>query len=244
MKSIAWSLMILLVLVAPLRGEGRVAAIPAPQGYTRIVYPEASYSHYLRHLPLKPDQRILRYDGKRVWGLLYRIYAVVDKPLLFKADLEQCADFSMRLWADYHRDRGRLEDLYLFDYNGRRKYFRDSRRPFEKYLRWHMAYSNSYSIKKGARRIEDHQLQPGDMFVQNTDGGVGHVSVIVDAAQDARGERAYLIGFSFMPAQEFHIEKAARRFGPEGWFTPEGYRAYLADFPFSRYGEPVLRRFD
>lgn len=244
MKTILASFFIFCTVVPPLQGYDTIAAIPAPPGFVRIAYPERSYSHYLQNLPVKPENKIYKFDGKRVFGLLYNIYAVVDKPLLFKSDLEQCADFSMRLWADYHREGQSLDDLFLFDYNGRKKYFHDNRRSYEKYLRWHMAYANSHSIKKGARRVEDHQLRPGDMFVQNTDGGIGHVSVIVDAARSAAGDQVYLVGYSFMAAQEFHVEKASRRYGPGGWFTLTGYRDYLAAFPFSRYGKPVLRRFD
>ena len=110
-------------------------------------------------------------------------------------------------------------------------------------MKWHMAYSNSHSIKKGAGVIEDSILKPGDMFVQNKDGGIGHVSLIMDVAQNQKNQRVYLIGYGFIPAQEFHIEKAGNAYGIQGWFTKEGYIDYLSKFPFSRYGEPVMRRF-
>ncbi len=107
-----------------------------------------------------------------------------------------------------------------------------------------MAYSNSYSIKKGANKVEGRALKPGDMFVQNKDGGIGHVSLIVDSAKNNNGEQIYLIGYGFIPAQEFHIEKAERGYGINGWFTEKGYDKYLSEFPFSPYGKPVMRRFE
>ena len=225
-------------------GFSKIKEIPVPQGYARINYDSGSFSAYLQHLPLKSENAILKWNGEKVIGLLYNVYAVVNKPLLFKADLEQCADFCMRFWGDYHQSRNKLNDLYLFDYNGRKKYFKDSQKGYRNYVKWHMAYSNSHSLKKGAMAITGSILQPGDMFVQNTDGGIGHVSMIVDAAQNQDGQMVYLIGYGFIPAQEFHIEKARKGYGMDGWFTREGYEKYLSEFPFGSYGAPVLRRFE
>jgi AbrB family looped-hinge helix DNA binding protein len=56
---------------------------------------------------------------------------------------------------------------------------------------------------------------------------------------DSRG--LYLIGYSFMPAQQFHIEKARTNHGEEGWFSVDGYRRCL--FEFLPYGPLLLRRF-
>ena len=244
MKTIIRCLILVLALSGSCRGFSRVVDIPTPEGYERRPYPTGSYSDYLRRLPLKEDTSIYQWNGKKVWGMLYNVYAVVDKPLLFKSDLEQCADYSMRFWADYHKDHGKLGQLYLFDYHGVKKYFSKSGKKYTAFLKWHMAYSNSYSIKKGANAVNSAGLKPGDMFVQNTDGGIGHVSLIVDAAINQTGERVYLIGYGFIPAQEFHIEKAAYGHGKGGWFTQIGYVKYLSNFPFSRYGPPVIRRFD
>jgi len=238
------ALLLFLALNPSAMGAQTVADLPVPQGYQRLTFPEESYSRYLQQLPLKPDKTIARYDGKPVPTGLYRVLAVVDRPLLFRSDLEQCADLCMRFWADFHRDRGRTDTLFLYDYNGRKKYFRDSGRSFQDFLKWHMAYSNSFSLKQGANAMDARLLRPGDMFVQNTDGGIGHVSLVVDAAANSQGQRVYLIGFGFIPAQEFHIEQAGSSHGVQGWFTLEGYQRYLAGFPFGRYGRPVMRRFE
>jgi len=218
--------------------------LPVPNGYERIKYDKKSYSHYLQNLPLKNSKIIYNWNGEKVLGVLYNIYAVVDKPLLYKSDLEQCADFCMRFWADFHKNQNRLDHLFLYDYNGKKKYYKRSNKKYKSYLRWHMAYSNSYSLKKGANKVEARALKPGDMFVQNKDGGIGHVSLIVDSAKNTNGEQIYLIGYGFIPAQEFHIEKAKRGYGIGGWFTKKGYEKYLSEFPFSPYGKPVMRSFE
>jgi len=108
-----------------------------------------------------------------------------------------------------------------------------------------MTYSNSYSLKLGAKKIRLlHELQAGDMFVQNdSEESIGHVSVVVDQAANQFGQKVYLVGYSFMPAQQFHIEKASDLYGLDGWFTAEGYYQY-AEVTFGSFGKPSVMRFE
>ncbi|TGN10243.1 DUF4846 domain-containing protein [Leptospira ilyithenensis] len=216
-----------------------VKEIPVPEGFQRTNFPKNSFSGYLQNLPLKKETTVLSYQKKNLndW---YDMIAVIDKPLLFQDDLEQCADFSMRLWADYHKESGKLDKLYLFSYPGKKQYYKDSKKEYNRFLRNAFASSNSYSLKKGANTIAKENLQPGDLFVQNETGGIGHVSIILDEAKN-KDKKLYLIGFSFMPAQEMHIEKSPADKGKEGWFSYEGFVQHLqTKYP---YGNPVLRRF-
>jgi hypothetical protein len=162
-------------------------------------------------------------------------------PLLFQSDIEQCADFCMRFWGEYHHASDKLNELCLFDYNGRKQSFPSSGKSFKEFLRWAFVHANSYSLKEGCRGVTEPDLQPGDLIVQNERGGIGHVSMIMDVCTSRTGEKRYLIGFSFMPAQEFHIEKARSPYGEGGWFTLAGYYHYLRDS--INVGTPVLRRF-
>jgi hypothetical protein len=216
--------------------------IPVPGGYIRASYPNGSYSVWIRNLPLKSRPVILNYRGEAIESGFYNVWGVVRMPLLFHADLEQCADFAMRFWAEYHRSAGKLDRLYLFDYNGRRRNFKQSGQSFAQFLKTAFANTNSHSLKMGCRTITSEQLRPGDMLVQNERGGVGHVSVILDVCASLEGKRFFLFGYSFMPAQEFHIEKAKAEYGFEGWFTLEGYFQYLKDH--LDFGPPILKRFD
>ncbi|MCK4766062.1 MAG: hypothetical protein KAW12_27940, partial [Candidatus Aminicenantes bacterium] len=218
-----------------------IDSIPLPGGYTRLDYPAGSFSDWVQALPLKNNKEILRHDGGTVGFDFYDTIAVVDMPLLFSGDLEQCADYCMRFWAEYHKAKNLLPNLYLFDYNGSRKPFSASNKSFKNFLKWAFAFSNSHSLKKGCKTIKEAELRPGDMIVQNERGGIGHVSMIMDICETKTGQRLYLIGYSFMPAQEFHIEKAAEKYGSSGWFTLAGYVSYLSDF--LDLGKPVLRRF-
>ena len=104
-----------------------------------------------------------------------------------------------------------------------------------------MAHANSHSLKKACTDVTMTDLKPGDMIVQNQDGGIGHASVIMDVCESEKGERLYLIGFSFMPAQEFHIEKAKPEYGRQGWYSLDGFYDFLLEY--LDLGVPVLKRF-
>jgi hypothetical protein len=217
-------------------------SIPVPKGYQRKGYPQGSYSNWLQNLTIKNNKSILDYRGQSVESGFYNVFGVAQIPLLFKADLEQCADFAMRFWAEYHKAEGKLNTLFLFDYNGRKVDFGKSGKTFVQFLRSAFANTNSHSIKNGCKTISANELRPGDMFVQNERGGIGHVSIIMDLCHSQEGKELLLVGYSFMPAQEFHVEKAEDQYGIQGWFTREGYERYLADH--LNFGRPVLRRFE
>jgi hypothetical protein len=217
-------------------------SIEAPEGYFRVEFPEKSYSNWIQNLPLKENNIILDYRGNIISpNCFYSVFAVVDMPLLFNSDLEQCADYCMRFWAEYHKDMNRLDSLYLFDYSGNKKKFASSGKTYTNFLKWAFASSNSYSLKMGCKKVSRDELIPGDMIVQNEKGGIGHASVILDVCKSKEGEKLYLIGYSFMPAQEFHIEKAGSTRGTGGWFTLRKYFEYLE--AYLPLGKPTLRRF-
>jgi hypothetical protein len=217
-------------------------SIPVPKEFQRELYPSGSYSYWIQNLPLKSKPIILNYKKQVVESGLYRVFGVVQMPLLFQSDLEQCADFSMRLWAEYHKSADKLNKLFLFDYSGHKLLFANSGKSYTSFLRQAFANTNSHSLKSGCKPVNPGEIIPGDMFVQNERGGIGHVSVVLDVCKSKPGKRLFLIGYSFMPAQEFHIEKASDQYGTEGWFTYEGYTQYLHDY--LNYGKPELRRFD
>jgi len=203
----------------------------------------------MRYLPVKPEGSLVHtWRGREVLLPFLFVWRVLDLPLYFNEDLEQCADWAFRLWYDYQRETKAGERLWLIDYNGRKKTLGEwkTSKPgadAKGFLRWSMANANSYSQKKGLFTVpSEKELLPGDLLVQNETGGIGHTSIVFDVAENAEGKRLYLLGFGFMPAQEAHIEKAAAEQGQGGWFTLEGYRRYLKNH-FS-FGEPVMRSFE
>jgi hypothetical protein len=242
MKILKFLMIIGALLVLPTICQAKIIKdMPVPLGYVRVEYADSSYSAWIQRLPLKEDNVILGYNGKPIISPFYNILAVVDMPMLFNQDLEQCADWCFRFRAEYFKQTGRLEQLYLFDYSGKHRYYRYSGKPYKGFLKWALGNANSYSVKKGCQSVDEINLRPGDMLVQNKTGGVGHVSVVMDVCQDGKGDQRYLIGYSFMPAQQFHLEKAGADQGREGWFTLAGYREYLRKHFY--FGEPAYRRF-
>lgn len=219
----------------------QVKTLPLPKSdYTRFEAQEGSFSAFVQDLPVQKGQYVASVRGRIFCP---DMLAKVNIPLLFPdRDLEQCADWAMRLWADYHRQKQRLSDLYLFNYGGEKQYFKAQQRSFASFLKWAFAYSNSYSLKQGTIPIREDELRPGDLLVQNETGGIGHVSVILDQCQNTEGATRYRVGFSFMPAQEMRILEAPARYGTDGWYTLDGIRAHLkADY----FDIPVvLRRFE
>jgi hypothetical protein len=232
---------ILLLFSTALFSQVRIKDLPIPNGCARIVYPDTTFSGWIQLLKLKGDNKIKIYNGTYITDGYFNQSAVVDMPLLFKSDLEQCADFCMRFWAEYHKSRNNLHRLYLFNYSGQKLFYSNSGLEYVAFLKKIFMNTNSFSLKKGCASVQKDSLKPGDMFVQNGNGGVGHVSMIVDECISTGGaKKLYLIGFSFMPAQEFHIEMASDSYGIGGWFTYDGAVQFLENvFTLT----PVLRRF-
>ena len=85
-------------------GQAIINSINTPAGYVREGFPEGSYSNWIQHLPLKENPTILEYRGYTINpDCFYNIFAVIDMSLLFNSDLEQCADYCFRFWAEYHK---------------------------------------------------------------------------------------------------------------------------------------------
>ena len=156
----------------------------------------------MRYLPVKPEGSLVHtWRGREVLLPFLFVWRVLDLPLYFNEDLEQCADWAFRLWYDYQRETKAGERLWLIDYNGRKKTLGEwkTSKPgadAKGFLRWSMANANSYSQKKGLFTVpSEKELLPGDLLVQNETGGIGHTSIVFDVAENAEGKRLYLLGF-------------------------------------------------
>jgi hypothetical protein len=90
--------------------------------------------------------------------------------------------------------------------------------------------------------VSEDQLQPGDMIVQNTTGGIGHASIIIDKARNENGDALYLIANGWTPAQTPFIWKAGEENGSGYWFTLDGYRRHMQPFNFGPFEFRNFRR--
>ena len=75
-----------------------VSKFPVPQGYERVTVQPKTYSHWLRHLPIRTDRtNVLSFRGYR----LSRPSAAIVAIDVGTRDLQQCADSVIRLHAEY-----------------------------------------------------------------------------------------------------------------------------------------------
>jgi len=233
-----------------------------PEGYERISVREGSFASWLRDLPVRaPGARVHLYDG-RVKRSQAAVFAVIDIDVGSK-DLQQCADAVIRLRAEYLRQAG-CADRIAFDFtSGDRARWRDweaGRRPvvsgnevtwvqkagrdgsyaaFREYLDTVFMYAGSYSLSRELEDVDDpSRVMPGDVFVHG--GFPGHAVLVVDVAENAQGDREFLLAQGFTPAQDLHVLKNLS--GPDSpWYAArdEG-RFRTPEWTFS-YGE--LKRF-
>jgi len=180
------------------------------------------------------------------------------------ADLQQCADVAVRLYAEYRWAAGTANGLKMPLQNGQHIAWRDWRRgirgkvvgsrhrftrraaadasysTFRGYLAYVMNWLGSAGIKQGARAVGRADVKAGDLYVQNSTGSIGHVSVMLDqCVLDTRKghRRLYLVAEGFMPAQDTHVMLPSRGEGLGAWFTLDGLAAHHA-----RFGPGVFRR--
>lgn len=222
--------------------NSKVSDISVPEGFQRIIYKKSGFPEWLRNLHLKSNSKILLYNNEEYSNNNFKIMFVINRKLLFKKNIEQCADFCMRFWGEYHRNTNQLNKLYLYDYFGKKVFYKSEAYSFEDFLKTAMLSSNPHSLKIGCKQININDAIPGDLIVQSKEKWIGHTSMIIDACENKKGEKLFLIGFGFSPAQEFHIEKAADNFGKKGWFSLSGYIEFLEQ-KYSTYGSPVIMQF-
>ncbi|WP_162946252.1 DUF4846 domain-containing protein [Chitinophaga barathri] len=215
-------------------------AIATPQGYQRIPQPVGSFGEWLRKTTLKQDNTVYLYNGRPKSNQSAQ-YAVLDIPV-GKRDLQQCADAVMRLYAEYRFANGQYNRIVFhatdgtkMDYEGWRKGDRfvlsgsrlvrkrsarpcDTRACFEQYLQTVFSYAGTLSLQRELAP-GGNAVNPGDVFIQG--GSPGHVVIVMDVAQNNKGERVFLLAQSYMPAQDIHILKNPASSSPWYHNTPQ-----------------------
>ena len=239
--------------------------IPPPTGFTRLPSRDGSFATWLRGLPLRDSGTVVRLFDGREKTYQGGAFAVVDIDVGSK-DLQQCADAVIRLRAEYLLVSG-CTDRIAFDFTSghpaRWSDWRVGRRPvvsgnkvswvlqddpdssytsFRNYLNSVFTYAGSYSLARELKAVADPAtVLPGDVFIQG--GFPGHAVLVADVAEDAQGQRIFLLVQSYMPAQDVHVLLNPTS-GASPWYpalrqgnleTPEWTFSY-ADL--RRFGEP------
>lgn len=212
--------------------------IPAPKGFTRKKSKKGSFEAWLRELPLKPEGTNVKLFDQSLKGNQHAQYAVVELDV-DPVDLQQCADAVMRLKAEYHYSKKEFNKIHFNFTSGHKVAFEDwseGKRPkvagnnvsfvqsdkkgtdyknFQKYLRQIFTYAGTASLTKELKKINMKDIAAGDVFIQG--GFPGHAVLVLDVVENEAGERQFLLGQSYMPAQDFHVLKNPNSRNP--WYS-------------------------
>jgi Domain of unknown function (4846) len=202
--------------------EGRAAKrciardIQCPDGFARTVVKTGSFADWLRNLPLKESgAKILNFDGSVKPNQLFHA-AVIDIDTGRK-NLQQCADAVIRLRAEYltftngnPAPFSRWRAGYRPSLSGNIVRWERSDKPdtshrnFRAYLDTVFMYAGTASLSRELEAVRDiGQIQIGDVFIHG--GAPGHAVIVLDMAVNKKGEKAFMVGQSFMPAQDMHV---------------------------------------
>ena len=243
--------------------ESIQARFEAPRGFSRVRATQGSFGEWLRALPLKPGvPKVMLFDGTPKRNQTAHA-AVIDLDI-GKRDLQQCADAVMRLRAEYLWSANRMNDIcFRFTSGDKARWtdWRDGARPqvnqkrvawkstaksddgyfnFRDYLDKVFEYAGTASLRREMLPVcALLQLSLGDVFIQP--GFPGHAVIVVDVAKDARGQIAFLLAQSYMPAQDIHVLK-----NPQHPDSPWYFAAELPDklvTPEWEFPKGALHRF-
>jgi len=233
-----------------------------PNGYKRDSLQANSFGYYLQNYPLKEHgKKVHLFNG----DLKNRqdVHIAIFDISVGKRDLQQCADATMRLRADYLYEQEKYDSIRFnftngFDAkyskwrNGQRISVKgnkvswygggtksDSRDNFDKYLTMVFSYAGTLSLAKEMKKVTVNDLQIGDVFIQG--GSPGHAVIVVDIAKNDNGEKMFLLAQSYMPAQEIHVLKNFSDRDHSPWYNAKSLEQIST--PEWNFTKNDLRRF-
>jgi len=222
------------------RGKTVLTRFNPPKSFTRVSTKEGSFAHYLQNFPLKKHgSKVHLYNGE----LKHRqdVHAAILDIDVGKRDLQQCADATMRLRAEYLYQQKEYDKIHFNFTNGfnasyskwRQGYhirvkgnhvsWIHSAQPatgytsFRKYLNMVFSYAGTLSLSKELPAVNLNKITIGDIFIQG--GSPGHAIIVMDMAKDSNGNTLILLAQSYMPAQEIHILKNPNDADLSPWYS-------------------------
>jgi len=211
-----------------------------PRDYKRVMVTLKSFAYYLQNFKLEPHEaKVHLYNGE----LKYRqdVHTAILDIDVGKRDLQQCADATMRLRAEYLFQQKQYDKIsfnftngFKASYSKWRKGYRinvngnkvtwykstqnaTSYQSFRKYLVMVFSYAGTLSLAKELPDRKLEELQIGDIFIQG--GSPGHAIIVVDMAENKLCEKMFLLAQSYMPAQEIHILKNPTNTSISPWYS-------------------------
>lgn len=235
-----------------------------PKGYVRIEEDESSFASFLRRVLLKPDgAEVLLFDGRAKGN--QHIHAAVLDIDVGDRDLQQCADATMRLWAEYLRSIGQERAIHFEFTNGFRVDYSkwiegyrisvdgnnvswvksgelsNSDETFMSYMQIVFAYAGTLSLSNELQSVIIEDMKIGDIFLQG--GSPGHAVIVMDMAINiSTGEKLFLLAQSYMPAQNIHILVNPDNELISPWYVLDDRNDF--DTPEWRFTKSDLRRYE
>ena len=230
-----------------------------PKGYNRVKVEKGSFAEFLRNQKLKPyGEKALYFNGnyKRSEG----IYDSVLDVEIGDRDLHQCADAIMLLRAEYFYGKKEYDKInfkfvtgfnaqyskwmqgYRINPNGKGSYYKKSTpsntyKDFRNFMNIVFGYAGTLSLEKEMIPQKIENMQIGDVFIMG--GSPGHAVIVVDMAENAKGEKIFMLAQSYMPAQQTQI--LINRESDGVWYSLKGKDVLVTpewNFPVER-----LRKF-
>ncbi len=248
-------------LINPLGKTIKTRFIP-PEGFYRDTLQKKSFQYFLQNFMLKEhNAKVHLYNG----NLKNRqdVHEAIFDISVGKRNLQQCADATMRLRAEYLYQNKIYDSIHFNFTNGfNAEYSKwrsgqrisvkgnkvnwysgaeksDSRKSFDKYLTMAFSYAGTLSLAKEMKKISIKKMQIGDIFIQG--GSPGHAVIIVDIASNNSGESMFLLAQSYMPAQEIHVLKNFSNQNTAPWYRTENLE--ILQTPEWNFTKDNLRRF-
>lgn len=219
-----------------------VKSVPVPEGYERLSPDSNSFAYYLQNLELrKDDNTVYLYNGKRKSN--QDVHYAVIKLDVGNKDLQQCADVIMRLRAEYLFKQNRHDEInfnFVSGFNCKWNKYAEGNRVivkgnsvkwvktahpdysyenFRNYLELIFTYAGTASLIHELYKVDNiGNMQIGDVFIQ-TGKPYGHAIIVLDiAVHKSTGKKIFILGQSYMPAQDFHILKNPNNMVLNPWY--------------------------
>mgnify|MGYP000906509211 FL=1 len=224
-------------------GDNIETRYKTPEGFTRVKLAKGSFGEFLRHEKLKKyGEKSYYYNGK-----VKPSEGVYDS--VFDIDLEgknllHCADACFKFRGDYLYQTGQYDKIKfnfvsagLADFSKYTRGYRvdpetgqyflmaepdRSEKVYKKFMNVVYGYCGTLSLVKDTHGVSIDDMQIGDVFVRGGTPGtkrVGHAIMVIDMAENQKGEKIFMLAQSYMPAQQTQVlvNKANKEISP--WYS-------------------------
>jgi len=218
--------------------------VKIPEGYTRVIPEEGTFSNYIQNYQLKEaDADVINYDGNPYIFQQGHI-GVLEVPVPSNG-LQQCADALIRLRSEYLWETNRQNEIgfkftsghycswtkyaegYRPKINGNKVTFsktataNHSKENFYRYLNLIYTYAGTYSLSQELKKVPSlSEVMIGDLLIYP--GFPGHVMMVGDIVENNQGERRYVFFQGNTPAQSVHIIKNVSDTSINPWYDLKG----------------------